>query len=399
MLAAPRPTRTRFRSFDEDTRATTFYTTGTTGLPKGVYYSHRQLVLHTMAREPGAGARAACDVRARATSTCRSRRCSMCTPGACRTWRRCWASSRSTRAATCRTCCSASSPARGVTFSHCVPTILQMMLGSPARRQTSTSRRGRSSSAARRCRVPLARAAVERGIDIIAGYGMSETCPILTLAHLVPAHARLGCRAEPAVPLQGRAADSVRAAAHRRRRHERRRARRGEPGRDRRARAVAHAGLSRRARALRGAVARRLAAHRRRRHHRRRRLPQDRRPHQGRREDRRRMGVVARPRGHHPARCPASPKLPSSACRTRSGASVRSRSSWSKAGGVSPTEDAIRRHVRNYAERGEISKYAVPDRVHFVDAIPKTSVGKLDKKVIRANLAAATPAAAAETAH
>jgi non-ribosomal peptide synthetase component E (peptide arylation enzyme) len=28
----------------------------------------------------------------------------------------------------------------------------------------------------------------------------------------------------------------------------------------------------------------------------------------------------------------------------------------------------------------------VPDRVYFVDAIPKTSVGKLDKKVIRANL-------------
>ena len=29
-------------------RATTFYTTGTTGLPKGVYYSHRQLVLHAL---------------------------------------------------------------------------------------------------------------------------------------------------------------------------------------------------------------------------------------------------------------------------------------------------------------------------------------------------------------
>ena len=40
-----------------------------------------------------------------------------------------------------------------------------------------------------------------------------------------------------------------------------------------------------------------------------------------------------------------------------------------------------------YAERGAISKYAVPDRVHFVDAIPKTSVGKLDKKVIRASCA------------
>ena len=37
-----------FPEFDENTRATTFYTTGTTGLPKGVYFSHRQLVLHTL---------------------------------------------------------------------------------------------------------------------------------------------------------------------------------------------------------------------------------------------------------------------------------------------------------------------------------------------------------------
>src|SRR5215831_17111669 len=38
-----------FADFDENTRATTFYTTGTTGLPKGVYFSHRQLVLHALA--------------------------------------------------------------------------------------------------------------------------------------------------------------------------------------------------------------------------------------------------------------------------------------------------------------------------------------------------------------
>ena len=37
-----------FPDFDENTQATTFYTTGTTGLPKGVYYSHRQLVLHAL---------------------------------------------------------------------------------------------------------------------------------------------------------------------------------------------------------------------------------------------------------------------------------------------------------------------------------------------------------------
>ncbi|MGB3580255.1 MAG: AMP-binding protein, partial [Roseiarcus sp.] len=38
-----------FPDFDENVQATTFYTTGTTGLPKGVYFSHRQLVLHSMA--------------------------------------------------------------------------------------------------------------------------------------------------------------------------------------------------------------------------------------------------------------------------------------------------------------------------------------------------------------
>jgi len=49
MMAAGNPDHA-FEDFDENTRATTFYTTGTTGNPEGVYYSHRQLVLHT----PGA---------------------------------------------------------------------------------------------------------------------------------------------------------------------------------------------------------------------------------------------------------------------------------------------------------------------------------------------------------
>ncbi|MBE9544164.1 MAG: AMP-binding protein, partial [Proteobacteria bacterium] len=38
-----------FPDLDENTKATTFYTTGTTGNPKGVYFTHRQLVLHTLA--------------------------------------------------------------------------------------------------------------------------------------------------------------------------------------------------------------------------------------------------------------------------------------------------------------------------------------------------------------
>ncbi len=74
----------------------------------------------------------------------------------------------------------------GVTFSHCVPTILQMMLASPALRE-GTCAGWKVVIGGSALPLPLARAAVESGIDVIGGYGMSETCPILTLAHLTPA--------------------------------------------------------------------------------------------------------------------------------------------------------------------------------------------------------------------
>ena len=38
-----------FADFDENAVATTFYTTGTTGLPKAVSFTHRQIVIHTLA--------------------------------------------------------------------------------------------------------------------------------------------------------------------------------------------------------------------------------------------------------------------------------------------------------------------------------------------------------------
>ncbi len=72
-----------FPDFNENTRATTFYTTGTTGLPKGVYFSHRQLVLHTLAET---AALALSPKQGRAASRRRlyadHARCFMSTPGA-----------------------------------------------------------------------------------------------------------------------------------------------------------------------------------------------------------------------------------------------------------------------------------------------------------------------------
>ncbi len=50
-------------------------------------------------------------------------------------------------------------------------------------------------------------------------------------------------------------------------------------------------------------------------------------------------------------------------------------------------EDDIRLHVASYVERGVISKIAIPENVRFVAELPLTSVGKIDKKALRANYA------------
>ena len=47
------------------------------------------------------------------------------------------------------------------------------------------------------------------------------------------------------------------------------------------------------------------------------------------------------------------------------------------------TEEELKQFMLKFAEQGNLPKYGVPDRYVFVEAIPKTSVGKLDKKVLR----------------
>jgi len=47
------------------------------------------------------------------------------------------------------------------------------------------------------------------------------------------------------------------------------------------------------------------------------------------------------------------------------------------------TEDDIKTHVQRYADKGVVSRWAVPSRVRSLPALDRTSVGKLDKKVLR----------------
>jgi fatty-acyl-CoA synthase len=172
-----------FPELDENTRATTFYTTGTTGLPKGVYFSHRQLVLHTLSTT---AALAANSVQGRLHLE------SIYMPLTPMFHVHAWGLPYiATYMGIKQVYPGKYVPAtlltlletHKVTFSHCVPTILNMLLKDPASEQCDLSRWTCIIGGAALPRA-LAIEALKRGIDVFGGYGMSETCPVLSLSQL-----------------------------------------------------------------------------------------------------------------------------------------------------------------------------------------------------------------------
>ncbi len=172
-----------FKDFDEQTPATTFYTTGTTGDPKGVVYTHRQLVLHTMAILAGLGPIAGSN---------RFHRGAVYMPMTPMFHVHGWGVPyAATLMGVKQVYPGRYEPSKllgliqreGVTFSHCVPTILHMLLAAPAAEATDLSGWKVIIGGAA---LPqgLAQAALARGIDVFTAYGMSETCPFLTIADL-----------------------------------------------------------------------------------------------------------------------------------------------------------------------------------------------------------------------
>jgi fatty-acyl-CoA synthase len=47
------------------------------------------------------------------------------------------------------------------------------------------------------------------------------------------------------------------------------------------------------------------------------------------------------------------------------------------------TAEAVQEHLQKYVADGVITKWAVPEHYVFVEELPRTSVGKIDKKVLR----------------
>jgi fatty-acyl-CoA synthase len=187
-----------FPDFDENTRATVFYTTGTTGLPKGVSFSHRQLVLHTLATmgfmaasAPGQSFRRD-DVYMPITPMFHVHAWGLPYVATAMGVKQVYPGRYEPKTLL------ELRRAEGVTYSHCVPTILQMLLAVPAA-EAGDLHGWKMVIGGAALPKALCRAALERGIDVWAGYGMSETCPMLTNAQLKPHGATLTLDDEVAI--------------------------------------------------------------------------------------------------------------------------------------------------------------------------------------------------------
>jgi fatty-acyl-CoA synthase len=190
LLSAAKPM-AEFPDFDENTRATTFYSTGTTGMPKGVYFSHRQLVLHTLGT-----------IASLATAVTQGRfhREDVYMPLTPMFHVHAWGIPYvATMLGVKQVYPGKYVPEmllkliaeEKVTFSHCVPTILNMLVNSPAAAAVDLSNWKVLVGGAALPR-STAIAALKRGVDVAVGYGLSESCPVLTVSQLSTAELKLG---------------------------------------------------------------------------------------------------------------------------------------------------------------------------------------------------------------
>ena len=172
-----------FPDFDENSVATMFYTTGTTGNPKAVYFTHRQLVLHSMAEMITFGV---------FDSVARFRSNDVYMPLTPMFHVHAWGVPyAATMMGVKQVYPGRYEPemllrlllSEKVTFSHCVPTILHMLVSSPVAKAIDLSN-WKVVIGGAALPAGLARAALELGIDVITGYGMSETCPVLTVTYM-----------------------------------------------------------------------------------------------------------------------------------------------------------------------------------------------------------------------
>ncbi len=169
--------------FDEYSVATLFYTSGTTGIPKGVCFTHRQIVLHTLSAALALSSSQS-PVRLEARDVVLPLVPMFHVHG----WGFPYVSGLLGQK---NVFAGKYDPGRilelisseKVTWSHMVPTILNMIVNHPSvesHREALSHWKVVVGGAA--FPSELARKAMSFGIKVMSGYGLSETAPILTLA-------------------------------------------------------------------------------------------------------------------------------------------------------------------------------------------------------------------------
>ncbi|WKL52402.1 fatty acid--CoA ligase [Pseudomonas kielensis] len=195
-----------FPDFDENSVATLFYTTGTTGDPKGVYFTHRQLVLHTLNAVGTLGAYQGLPLL---------RSDDVYMPITPMFHVHAWGVPYvATLMGLKQVYPGRYEPNRlvqlyreeKVTFSHCVPTILQMILNCEAGKHSRFDG-WKMLLGGSALTLGIASEASARGIQVHSGYGMSETCPVLCTTYLraddlqQPMQDQLATRIKTGVPV------------------------------------------------------------------------------------------------------------------------------------------------------------------------------------------------------
>jgi acyl-CoA synthetase (AMP-forming)/AMP-acid ligase II len=174
----------QFPQLDENTQATLFYTSGTTGMPKGVWFTHRQIVLHTLgfmnglanaAPGHGLGAR---DVVLPMVPFFHVH--SWGIPyGVAMNGQKFVLAGKYDPATILELIAR-----EKVTFSDMVPTLLNMIVSHPSVGQYGGALQGwKVVVGGAALPKDLAARAARLGIRVMSGYGLSETGPVLTLAN------------------------------------------------------------------------------------------------------------------------------------------------------------------------------------------------------------------------
>lgn len=179
-LLAEQPGHYDFPTFDENAVATLFYTTGTTGNPKGVFFTHRQLVLHTLGeastfQAPGFELLDRDKVYMPITPMFHVHAWGVpytaTLLGATQVYPGRYEPEMLVKLLV----------SEKVDFSHCVPTLLGMVVGAEAITSGKVDLSGwKVLVGGSPLTQALSRKAWELGIDTRSAYGMSETCPLLT---------------------------------------------------------------------------------------------------------------------------------------------------------------------------------------------------------------------------